>query len=112
MALNLASCVASGTTEKQGFKFLFFTSRYFKRDEKSHNIRTYVYKCSRGDWFVLYQLSKNLNRPFFMDFLKELTRQVKPGTEDSVENGEFYDRSVLIRCKNYGTGKAFERPRE
>jgi len=66
--------------------------RYFKRDEKSHNIRTYVYKCSRGDWFVLYQLSKNLNRPFFMDFLKELTRQVKPGTEDSVENGEFYDR--------------------
>jgi hypothetical protein len=34
--------------------------------EKIHN---YVYKCSRGDWFVLYQLSKNLNRPFFMDFL-------------------------------------------
>ena len=101
MALNLALCLASGTTEIQGFKFLFFNSKYFKRDKKSHNIRTYVYKCSRGDWFVLYQLSKNLNRPFFMDFLKELTRQVKPGTEDFVENGEFYDRSVLIRCRSF-----------
>ncbi len=34
--------------------------------DKVHN---YICKCSRGDWFVLYQLSKNLNRPFFMDFL-------------------------------------------
>ena len=25
-----------------------------------------------GDWFVLYQLSKNLNKPFFMEFLSKL----------------------------------------
>ena len=68
---QLASCVASGTIEIQGVKFLF-SSRYFKRDEKSHHIQTYVYKCSRGNWFVLYQLSKNLNQPFFMDFLKNI----------------------------------------
>jgi len=37
-------------------------------------VRHYVGQCSRGDWFVLYQLSKNLNRPFFMDFLVTLTR--------------------------------------
>ena len=73
-------------------KFSHYYSRYFKRDEKSHNIRAYVYKCSRGDWFVLYQLSKNLNRPFFMDFLKELTKSVKPGHDESMERGEFFDR--------------------
>jgi len=51
--------------------------RYFKRDSNSELIKTYVCNCSRGDWFVLYQLSKNLNRPFFMDFLKVLVRSVK-----------------------------------
>ena len=55
--------------------------RYFKRDSNSEHIRDYVCKCSRGDWFVLYQLSKNLNRPFFMDFLVVLTRQVKPDAD-------------------------------
>ena len=30
--------------------------------------------------FVLYQLSKNLNRPFFIDFLTDLS--VKPQEED------------------------------
>ena len=37
-------------------------------------IRSYIEECSRGDWFVLYQLSKNLNRPFFMDFLITLAK--------------------------------------
>lgn len=39
-----------------------------------NKIRAYIGECSRGDWFVLYQLSKNLNRPFFMDFLSTLAR--------------------------------------
>ena len=32
-------------------------------------IRAFIVECKLGDWFVLYQMSKNLNRPFFMDFL-------------------------------------------
>ncbi len=48
--------------------------RYFKRNENMVKIKSYVMTCSRGDWFVLYQLSKNLNRPFFMDFLVTLAR--------------------------------------
>ena len=59
--------------------------RYFKHSENTENVRSYVRKCSRGDWFVLYQLSKNLNRPFFMDFLVTLTRQVKP--DQDLEKG-------------------------
>ena len=50
-------------------------------------VRNYIYKCSRGDWFVLYQLSKNLNRPFFMDFLVTLSHKVDP-EDSSVADGD------------------------
>ena len=53
---------------------IIFHLRYFKRSENVKKVRTYIELCSRGDWFVLYQLSKNLNRPFFMDFLVTLAR--------------------------------------
>jgi hypothetical protein len=32
----------------------------------------YLDGCTIGDWFVLYQMSKNLNRRFFYDFLLTL----------------------------------------
>merc|ERR1712110_1232492 len=38
-------------------------------------IESYLVQCSLGDWFVLYQLSKNLNRPFFFDFLVHLSQR-------------------------------------
>ena len=53
-------------------------NRYFKRNANMDKVRTYIEKCSRGDWFVLYQLSKNLNRPFFMEFLVTLSRTLDP----------------------------------
>ena len=58
--------------------------RYFKRNENIDKVKQYIYVCSRGDWFVLYQLSKNLNRPFFMDFLVTLCRQVDPDPEKGI----------------------------
>jgi len=39
-------------------------------------IKAYIDDCKLGDWFVLYQMSKNLNRPFFMDFLTMLSIRV------------------------------------
>merc|ERR1712107_31758 len=48
-------------------------NRYFKRSKKIRKIETFISSCKLGDWFVLYQLSKNLNRPFFMDFLENLS---------------------------------------
>ena len=48
--------------------------RYFKRTENLNKIRSYIETCSRGDWFVLYEMSKNLNGPFFIDFLTTLSR--------------------------------------
>lgn len=54
-------------------------NRYFKRSSKVEKIEYYVSKCKLGDWFVLYQLSKNLNRPFFMDFLTHLSVRYTKG---------------------------------
>merc|ERR1711994_70464 len=51
-------------------------NRYFKRPTtKMCKIESYLVQCSLGDWFVLYQLSKNLNRPFFFDFLVHLSQR-------------------------------------
>ena len=32
-----------------------------------------------GDWFVLYQMSKNVNKRFFAEFLALLALTVDPG---------------------------------
>jgi len=48
-------------------------NRYFKRSAKVEKIESFILECKLGDWFVLYQMSKNLNRPFFMDFLTTLS---------------------------------------
>ena len=51
--------------------------RYFNRSIKSDKIEMYLKKkCKLGDWFVLYQLSKNLNKPFFMEFLSRLPEEI------------------------------------
>ncbi|TRY77741.1 hypothetical protein TCAL_08525 [Tigriopus californicus] len=47
--------------------------RYFKDDDNLIRIEEYIHACSLGDWFVLYQMSKNLNRRFFYKFLIELS---------------------------------------
>ena len=40
-------------------------------------IKGFITNCTIGDWFVLYQMSKNLNRKFFHDFLIQLSKDVK-----------------------------------
>jgi len=89
-------------------------NRYFRRSNKTKKIEEYLRTCKLGDWFVLYQLSKNLNRSFFMDFLSELsvrydekeiidptdtgdtlvTMLLKP-SYTSVEGGEDKDHDVV-----------------
>ena len=55
--------------------------RYFKRSVKGDKIEMYIKQnCTLGDWFVLYQLSKNLNKPFFMEFLSRLPDSVQTTT--------------------------------
>jgi len=49
--------------------------------------------------FVLYQLSKNLNRPFFVDFLTHLSIRYtdKGGTLDEEDPEESENHSQLLR---------------
>merc|ERR1712137_427071 len=57
-------------------------NRYFKKSSKIAKIESFISKCKLGDWFVLYQLSKNLNRPFFVDFLTHLSISYTPKSHD------------------------------
>merc|ERR1719219_601084 len=42
------------------------------KEKTRDSIREIVSKCHLGDWFVLYQLSRNVNMYFFRSFIKVL----------------------------------------
>jgi len=71
-------------------------NRYFKRSAKIVKIEHFISQCKLGDWFVLYQLSKNLNRPFFMDFITHLSVRFAHGhvcdEEDPDEDGPLLEQ--------------------
>ena len=50
-------------------------------------IGTVMANCYIGDWFVLYQISKNVNMYFFRAFMKELQYELKPksGKKSSIK---------------------------
>merc|ERR1712038_792956 len=86
--------------------------RYFKRTENLNKIRSYIESCSRGDWFVLYQLSKNLNRPFFMDFLTQLSIRYteKSAVVDEEDPEDSGDNLVSMLLKPSYTTQESEKP--
>ncbi|QQP55787.1 Innexin, partial [Caligus rogercresseyi] len=73
-----AEITPRSTFSMRFFLFRMRLNRYFKNNNQSQKIEEFMYKCSIGDWFILYQLSKNINRGFFMDFLQCLVRQINP----------------------------------
>ena len=75
-------------------------NRYFKRSAKIVKIENYLNNAKLGDWFVLYQLSKNLNRPFFMDFLTVLSVRYAHGHVCDEEDPED-DGPLLRQMDNY-----------
>ena len=66
-----------------------FRHYYFSR-----HVEHYIKKCSYGDWFVLYQMSRNMNRRFFAEFLTLLSRRVNPdpNVDDDEENEDILKR--------------------
>ncbi len=56
---------------------LFRIFRYFRNSEHVEDVKAYIKSVTIGDWFVLYQMSKNLNRRFFHDFLIQLSKEAK-----------------------------------
>ena len=54
------------------------------------SLENYIRTVKIGDWFVLYQMSKNLNRRFFYDFLLALAQEYEknPAVIEEQERGE------------------------
>lgn len=48
-------------------------ARSLVRSSNKRVVKDYVCAIPRADWFVLYQLSKNLYQPFFMEFITSLS---------------------------------------
>ena len=62
--------------------------RYFKRSKNLDVLEAYIRDIKIGDWFVLYQMSKNLNRRFFYDFLIKLAKERQSETYKDLTNLE------------------------
>ena len=74
--------------------------RYFKKNENDRHIEHYVEHCSLGDWLVLYQMSRNMNKRFFADFLSVLSKTVNPHPpEECHEHYHFIKEPSEIKVK-------------
>jgi len=83
-------------------------NRYFKRSAKMVKIENFVSQCKLGDWFVLYQLSKNISRPFFMDFLTLLSVRYAHGhvcDEEADDDGPLMGQMNKLIQSNSKDGK-------
>jgi len=70
--------------------------RYFKHNANIRHIKHYIYHCSIGDWFVLYQMSRNMNRRFFADFLVVLSKRVNPHPNEACDEFPFVPTPGLL----------------
>merc|ERR1719323_1214514 len=52
--------------------------QYITNNKQRQQIEYYVGHCSIGDWFVLYQMNKNMNKRFFAEFVAALSLKVNP----------------------------------
>ena len=55
-----------------------------KKKEMKLTIHQIMEKCYIGDWFLLHQLSKNVNAHFFRAFLEELKHQISSPKKKSL----------------------------
>ena len=87
--------------------------RFLSSNRHAKHIQHYVLHCSIGDWFVLYQMNKQMNKRFFSEFLALVSIKVNPDpylradpevdimkTEDTEANGTaFYDEEELGKLR-------------
>merc|ERR1712037_565366 len=64
--------------------------RYFRNNAHLKHIQHYIVNCSIGDWFVLYQMSKNLNKRYFAEFLALVSMTVDPDPNIEAEEPEIH----------------------
>ena len=76
--------------------------RYFKKSENDRHIEHYIEHCSLGDWLVLYQMSRNMNKRFFADFISVLSKTVNPHSADQChEHHHFIKDTTLDKVETF-----------
>ena len=61
---------------------------FIKANAHKKHIMHYINNCSLGDWFVLYQLSKNVNKRFFAEFLTLVALTIDPDPSVQLDEPE------------------------
>ena len=82
--------------------FVFFSARIGNTNDKQARkaIRLVMNKCYTGDWFVLYQISKNVNMYFFRSFIKELKHELTPS---SIKKQTYIEKDKLSNHIPFGS---------
>lgn len=80
--------------------------RYLRINAHCKHIQHYILSCSIGDWFVLYQMSKNLNKRFFAEFITVLALTVNPDPTIEPEEPEIYLTEADLERRRNGRGSS------
>ena len=71
--------------------------RYFKKNAHLDRIKYYLLNCSIGNWYILYQISKNINPRLFAEFITVLAETINPDPTIENEEPEIYFSSEVCR---------------
>ena len=69
--------------------------RYFKKNAHLDRIKYYLLNCSIGNWYILYQISKNINPRLFAEFITVLAETINPDPTIENEEPEIYFSSEV-----------------
>ena len=73
-------------------------------------IKTVMANCYIGDWFVLYQISKNVNMYFFRAFMKELQYDLKPKSRNFEKKTSLPDYQSVAKVEEDTKSRVFLLP--
>ena len=85
------------------FLMRFKMQKYFKNNAHVKHIKHYLTNCSIGDWYVLYQMSKNINQRYFAEFLTVLALTIDPDPTIVNEEPEIYITEEDLEKHRNGT---------
>ena len=71
---------------------------------ETKKLQIFVMNIGHGDWFVLYQMSKNLDHKFFVDFIVRLSTKINNrrfhGKFDCAILYYFKMQRIILSCKS------------
>ena len=86
---------------------IYFSAQIGNTNDKQarKSIKTVLSKCYLGDWFVLFQLSKNFNMYFFRTFVKKLANHPQFKSQDVVDLESNETEAPKVLHENHLTTK-------